>query len=135
MCRNDWTVKNITTLQDHHCRRYNQLQLSMLARLLIYIYKNQFILPRCHDFVVSSLDSWRSLEHFKIKPKANFFSFFFKSLSCVRLFATPWTSLGPWNSLDQDTGVGSLSFLQGIFPTQETNWALLHCRQILYQLK
>ena len=34
----------------------------------------------------------------------------------------------------QNTGVGSLSFLQGIFPTQELNQGLLHCRQILYQL-
>ena len=32
------------------------------------------------------------------------------------------------------TGVGSLSFLQGIFPTQESNRVLLHCRRILYQL-
>ena len=32
------------------------------------------------------------------------------------------------------TGVGSLSFLQWIFPTQELNQGLLHCRQILYQL-
>ena len=31
-------------------------------------------------------------------------------------------------------GVGSLSLLQGIFPTQESNQGLLHCRQILYQL-
>ena len=34
----------------------------------------------------------------------------------------------------QATGVGSLSLLQGIFPTQESNQGLLHCRQILYQL-
>jgi len=33
-----------------------------------------------------------------------------------------------------NTGVGSLSLLQGIFLTQESNWSLLHCRQILYQL-
>ena len=33
----------------------------------------------------------------------------------------------------KNTGVGSLSLLQ-IFPTQELNWGLLHCRQILYQL-
>ena len=26
----------------------------------------------------------------------------------------------PWNSLGQKTGVGSLSFLQAIFPTQES---------------
>ena len=30
--------------------------------------------------------------------------------------------------------VGSLSLLQGIFPTQESNQGLLHCRWILYQL-
>ena len=34
----------------------------------------------------------------------------------------------------KDTGVGSLSLLQQIFPTQEFNQCLLHCRQILYQL-
>ena len=28
----------------------------------------------------------------------------------------------------------ALSLLQGIFPTQESNRGLLHCRQILYQL-
>ena len=40
----------------------------------------------------------------------------------------------PWNSLGQNTGVGSLPLLQRIFPTQESNQGLLHCRQILYQL-
>ena len=34
----------------------------------------------------------------------------------------------------KNTGVGSLSLLQRIFPTQKSNWGLLHCRQILYQL-
>ena len=40
----------------------------------------------------------------------------------------------PWNSLGRNTGMGSLSLLQGIFPTQGSNPGLLHCRQILYQL-
>ena len=40
----------------------------------------------------------------------------------------------PWNSPGQNTGVGSLSLLQGIFPTQGSNPGLLHCRWILYQL-
>ena len=40
----------------------------------------------------------------------------------------------PWNSLGQNTGVGSLSLLQGIFPSQELNPGLPYCRQILYQL-
>ena len=30
--------------------------------------------------------------------------------------------------------MGSLSLLQGIFPSQGSNWGLQHCRQILYQL-
>ena len=34
----------------------------------------------------------------------------------------------------KNTGVGSLSFLQGIFPTQELNRGLLHYRQVLYEL-
>ena len=34
----------------------------------------------------------------------------------------------------KNTGVGSPSLLRGIFLTQELNWGLLHCRQILYQL-
>ena len=34
----------------------------------------------------------------------------------------------------KNTGVGDLSFLQGIFPTQELNQSLLQGRRILYQL-
>ena len=56
-----------------------------------------------------------------------------------RLFATPWSmqplgGYSPWNSPGQNTGGGSLSLLQGIFPTQGSNPDLPHCRQILYQL-
>ena len=38
----------------------------------------------------------------------------------------------PWNSPDQNTGVGSLSLLQGIFLIQGLNTGLLHRRWILY---
>ena len=41
----------------------------------------------------------------------------------------------PWNSPGQNTGVGSLSLLQGIFPIQGSNPGLLHCKCNLYQLK
>ena len=34
----------------------------------------------------------------------------------------------------KNTEVGSLTLLQGIFLTQESNQGFLHCRQILYQL-
>ena len=40
----------------------------------------------------------------------------------------------PWNSLGRNTGVGSLSLLQGIVPTQGSNPGFPNCRQILYQL-
>ena len=40
----------------------------------------------------------------------------------------------PRNSAGQNTGVGSLSFPQGIFPTQGLKPGLPHCGQILYQL-
>ena len=39
-----------------------------------------------------------------------------------------------WDSPGQNTGVGSLSLLQGIFPTQGSNPGFPHCRQIPYQL-
>ena len=39
-----------------------------------------------------------------------------------------------WNSPGQNTGVGSLSFLQGIFPTQGLNPGLPCCRWIPNQL-
>ena len=47
----------------------------------------------------------------------------------VGKFFISWAKREPKN-----TEVGSLSLLQGIFLTQESNWGLLHCRWILYQL-
>ena len=45
----------------------------------------------------------------------------------------PWL-YSLWNSPGQTTGVGSLSLLQGVFPTQGSNPGFPHLRQILYQL-
>ena len=97
-----------------------------------------------------------------------------ESHSVVSDSLRPHVLYSPWNSPGQNTGVGSLSHLQGIFPqpkvearssalwsdslpaepqgklkntevdrlsllqrifpTQESNQVLLHCRRILYQL-
>ena len=62
-----------------------------------------------------------------------------KSLSCVRLFSTPWTGactrlLCPWNFLGKSTGMDCHFLFQGIFPTQGLNPGLLHCGQTLYHL-
>ena len=53
--------------------------------------------------------------------------------SCLTL-CDPTDNTSPWNSPGQNTGVGSLSLLQGILPTQGSKPGLPHCRQILYQL-
>jgi len=46
----------------------------------------------------------------------------------------PHEPYNPWNSPGQKIGVGRLSLLQGIFPTQGSNPGLPHCRCIFYQL-
>ena len=52
-------------------------------------------------------------------------------LSCVWLFATPWSIV---HGILQTRILEWIAFLQGIFPTQGLNPGLPHCRQILYQL-
>ena len=54
-----------------------------------------------------------------------------ESHSVVSDSLRPHGLFSPWNSLGQNTGVSSLSLLQGIFPTQGSNPGLLHCKQIL----
>ena len=51
-----------------------------------------------------------------------------ESCSVVSDSFLPHGLYSPWNSPGQDTGVGRLSFLQGIFPTQGLNPGLPHCR-------
>ena len=57
------------------------------------------------------------------------------------LFDSAWSHglgsarlLCPWDFPGKNTGVESRCLLQGVSPTQESNWGLLHCRWILYQL-
>ena len=57
-----------------------------------------------------------------------------ESHSIVSDSLPPQELYSPWTSAGQNTGVGSHSLLQGIFPTQGSNPGLPHCRQILYQL-
>ena len=57
-----------------------------------------------------------------------------KSHSIMSDSLQPHGLYSPWNSPGQNTGVGSLSFLEGIFPTQGSNPGRPLCRQILYQL-
>ena len=76
------------------------------------------------------------LQHHSSKASVLWCSAFFTAELCSVVSDSLWP-LGlysPWNSPGQNTGVGSLSLLQGIFPTQGSNPGLPHCRWILYQL-
>ena len=59
-----------------------------------------------------------------------------ESESCSVMSDSLWPHglYGQSNSPGQNTGMGSLSLFQGIFPTQGLKPGLPHCRQILYQL-
>ena len=57
-----------------------------------------------------------------------------ESCSVVSDSLRPRGLYSPWNSPGQNTGVGTVSLLQGIFPTQGLNSRLLHFQEILYQL-
>ena len=77
--------------------------------------------------------SWREYE---LWTQIGFKSKLCESASCLVVsdFLWPRGIHSPWNSPGQNTGVGSLSLLQGIFPNQGLNQGLPHCRQVLYQL-
>ena len=162
----------------------------------VWLSSHQFPSPThgCCVFLFYSLSLWKLIVTFnallrrrilssavKEKWHTNIFMFLscvWKSLSCVQLFATPWTAACQtplsmkfsrqeyWSGLlcpppedlpnpdikprspalqadsllteppgkPKNTGAGSLSLLQGIFPTQGLKPGLPHCRQILYQL-
>ena len=84
------------------------------------------------NLMLSEQGKFTAASRFSLKVKV-------KSLSCLQLFATPWTVactrlLHPWDFLGKSTGVGCHFLLQGIFPTQGSNPGLPHCRQKFYHL-
>ena len=60
-------------------------------------------------------------------PKGRYEKCESESHSVVSNSLQPHGLYSPWNSPGQNTGVGSLSLLQGIFPTEGLNPGLLHC--------
>ena len=74
------------------------------------------LVPGIESFPTSDL-KWKSESH-----------------SAVSDSLWPHGLYNPWNSPGQNTGVGNISLLQGIFPTQGSNPGLPHCWWILYQL-
>ena len=71
---------------------------------------------------------------FKISFRFSYICMWVKVTQLCLTLLQPNGLCSPWNSPGQNTGVGSLSLLQGIFSTQRSNPGLLYCRRILYQL-
>ena len=98
--------------------------------LLQFMLKSVLPMFLSKNFIVSCL-TFRSLIHFEF-----IFIYGISEVKVIQLCPTLWPHglHSPWNSVGQNTGVGCLSLLQGIFPTQGSNLCLPHCRQILYRL-
>ena len=97
---------------------YNFLFLDILCE----IYLTDFLRGRENDAIFK-------FKLVKLKRKKS------ESLSVVSNSLGPHGLYSTWNSPGQNTGVGSLSLLQGNFPTQGSNPGLPHWRWILYQLR
>ena len=79
------------------------------------------------DLLLKLLNLFFLITHILIKKESEVFSVMSNSLGLHGLYSS-------WNSPGQNTGVGSLSLLQGIFPIQGSDPGLPHCRQIHCQL-
>ena len=121
--------------------------------IVVYICPSQSIILS-HSPSVLGIHKWKSLSHvllFSSQWTIQSIEFFRPEYWSGKPFPSPGELPNPGTkpmspALQADslpvkpqgkpeiTGVGSLSLLQQIFPTQESNWGLLHCRRILYQL-
>ena len=89
--------------------------------------------PLCNsmDYIVSAILQARILEWVAFPFSRG--SFQPRDRTQVSRIAADFLSAEPQGK-PKNTGVGSLPLFQWIFPTQESNRGLLHCRRILYQL-
>ena len=117
-------------------------------QLLMTLENHQVTLQLTHP-IHMMLELFQAWKHVALFSKLIFFSLISSvhlCMDCSESRSVMADSLRPhglqparflflWNSPGQNTGVGSLSLLQGIFSTQELNRGLLHCRPILLQLR
>ena len=97
---------------------------------------------KCHLNLSPCLQSSLTGREWRTKPHRKWCEWHFSVLpspwseshSVVSNSLRPHWLYSPWNSLGQNTGVGSLSLLQEISPTPGIELGLLHCRWIIYQL-
>ena len=75
-----------------------------------------------------SQSPWLQGQGIRPRQKATAYSFW------LHWLVQRWACNLSWSAKTKNTEVNILSLLQWIFPTQESNWGLLYCRWILYQL-
>ena len=75
-----------------------------------------------------------STSYYILKIRIIFWMWVSESRSVMSNSLGPQGLYSPWNSPGRNTGVGSLSLLQGIFTAQGSNPGLPHWGRILYQL-
>ena len=105
---------------NHLCQPF----LDHLYSGLLFIHRNhsmvRYLRTRENPYSLTSLSEWGESES--------------ESHSVMYYSLQPPGLYSPWNSPGQNTGVGSLSLLQEIFPIQWLNPGLPHYRWILNQL-
>ena len=102
-----------------------------------------FVLSACSVLKTSIFSYWAKsscvntinlvVSHIKCTADISYYYEKYESESRSIASSSLW-SHGRWNSPGQNTLVGCCSLLKAVFLTQGSNWGLLHCRQILYQL-
>ena len=130
-------VKDQTTSQVNSMpsiqRRFNTSTFQTLPKNWRGGNTSQLILQGCH-YLMPKPDKDSTHTQRKLQASYLWWTLILKCESRSVMSDSLWPHRHTWNSPDQNTGVGSLFLLQGIFPTQGSNPGLLHCRQILYQL-
>ena len=109
-----------------------------MNQLYVYIFPLPFEPPshthQSHSCRSLRAPGWAPCAGHQVPTSYLFDTWVSESISVVSDSLWPHGLYSPWDSPGQNTGVGSLSLPQGIFPTQGLNPGLLHCRQFLYQL-
>ena len=77
---------------------------------------------------ISCIGRWILYYQHHLRSLLNSYSSESESHSVLSNSLWPHGLYSPWSSPGQNTGVDSLSLLQGIFPTQGLNPGILHCR-------
>ena len=129
LCDLEWVTLLVKNLQLFYlplellCKSPWWMDTTLLAQTPVTSFMHVRVSPDLHGYIQRRKD--------QILPSMEAWS---ESCSVMSDSLQPHGLYSPWNSPGHNTGEGSRSLLQGIFPTQGSNPGFPHCRWILYQL-